>query len=87
MKVSAPPVSTAGRSSTADERLWRRLAIGLVAGFVVVGVLGFITVSLVGPQIPVLGRVGFGLFLAFWSSPFVGLSGGVGYHQMAERRR
>lgn len=66
--------------------LWRRAGIGLIWGALAVALMGYVLLTLIQPDEPVLARLGLAAFLGFWSSPFVGLSGAVGYHELAKRK-
>lgn len=71
-------------ASEAEDRLWPRVVGGLAVGFVAVTVLAFAMLSLIQPDVPLVGRLGFAAYIGFWSSPFVGFSAAVGYHQLTE---
>lgn len=68
----------------ADDRLWRRVLGGLAVGFLLVAALTFILMLVAGPELSLAGRLGVAAFIGFWSSPFVGFSAAVGYHQLTE---
>lgn len=72
--------------SDATERLlWRRVGLGLVWGLLVAALLGFVLISAIQPDVELAGRLGLAAFVGFWSGPFIGLSGAVGYHELKKR--
>ncbi|MGH1493109.1 MAG: hypothetical protein ACRBK7_27550 [Acidimicrobiales bacterium] len=72
--------------SSQEDVLWKRAAYGLVFGLAAAGVLGFALITVLQPDETFMSRLGLAAYLAFWSGPFIGLSAGVGYHELAKDR-
>ena len=64
-----------------EGHLWRRVAWGLVWGFLVAALLAFVLTLLMAPDVELIGQLGMAVFVGFWSGPFIGLSGAVGYNE------
>ncbi len=69
-----------------EDALWRRAAWGLVWGFVIAGLLAYGLMELTQGQESFAAKLGLSLYVAFWSGPFIGLSGAVGFHELKKSR-
>ena len=84
MPVVAPPTPSAEPSD--DDLLLGRVARGALVGFVLMFVLAAGMLSVEIPDVPLAGRLGAALFLAFWTGPFFGMVGGIGFHHLRLHR-
>lgn len=78
------PVADEGPSS--EMQLWRQVGFGLIWGFLVAGLLGFVLIRAMQPDVGMAASLGLAAFIGFWSGPFIGLSGAVGYHELQRHR-
>ncbi len=69
-------------AEVSEDALWRRAAWGLAWGFVIAGLLAYGLMELTQGEETVAAKVGLSLYVAFWSGPFIGLSGAVGFHEL-----
>ncbi len=74
-------------SSANEDRLLRGVGNGVWQGMLCMVVVATALVSAVAPdQVSIWGRLGVGVFLAFWSGPFFGMAAAVSSHGINTKR-
>ena len=69
-------------AEVSEDALWRRAAWGLAWGFLIAGLLAYGLMELTQGDESFAAKLGLSLYVAFWSGPFIGLSGAVGFHEL-----
>lgn len=73
-------------TSSPEQLLWARVGRGVLLGMALFTLIGFAIATLGYPSMSLAGAVGIGLFVGFWSGPFFGSAGAVGYHELQVAR-